>query len=122
MQFDSNSDTVGNLKGETYWLTSAFSIAVLGFTLGVNGVSYLIESVVSRKQIMLFSSQRHFCNYLGCAIGSVWAMISVKIMDSTIMAVLPFIITAMFFLCVILVCLRNQLEPHWSHSMKQQEK
>ena len=34
MPFDSDMDSVGDLWGEIFWLTSAFSIAVLGYTLG----------------------------------------------------------------------------------------
>ena len=67
----------------------------------------MFESIVSRKKIMNFAEKRHFGTYLGSAIGSVWAMICVKQLDSTKMAVIPFLITGIFLLCVVLVCLRN---------------
>ena len=41
--------------------------------------------------------------------------------ESSILAMLPFIIIGLFLCIVIMVCLKDRLQPHWSYALKEQE-
>lgn len=106
---------------ELFWLKSSFCLAVLGCSAGELGVQALFEAIASRKQLVQLVNKRSLATCIGCAAGSAWAVMCIVSLKSTFLAALPSLIIAGFFLFIVVVFLRIQLQPHRAHSIKLQE-